>query len=541
MKSLKHVACIISIALATSGAQAAPLLSGTLNDQTVFSHTYTTTGASLGNQTVWGNILANQDATLGAGAKVSGNTQSRDLTTGDAALVSGNTTTVGDTSIGANAIVKGDLKSVDLTVGANGTIEGNAVNVADSTLGASAKVVGILQSGAAVTIGATAVVTGLVEYGTALVVSASATTLSGTALIGSTPPATVIADEHLGVTAAQTTLNAMAGTPLATGNIATSQTFTPGVYNVTGLLTTTAGITLNLDATGVEDADFIFNVSNYLSFGAGTIINVIGGNDDTSVVWNTPGGYTSVGANARIVGTILANTYASTGAYSTVTGSGDSCGGVFSATSYVTVGANATVGGQDCEGTINICIEDGGIVDCSPPDCTDDDSCPPDCTDDDSCPPDCTVDDSCPPVCTDPKGCYDVCIMTEHDGSQPDQALNLIKISEYTDGYNNIVVTGITQDEETSGLFTGDISRDGKINSKYKMNAMVRNERDNAFDDGGNGDGRVYHINYTALNDYYEAVSGTVKVVIPTFGCDCDEVVDSGQNFNSLLISTPTP
>ncbi|MFT5718742.1 MAG: hypothetical protein ACI9T7_002949, partial [Oleiphilaceae bacterium] len=39
MKSIKRGAYIASIALAMSGAQAADLLNGTLNDQTVFSHT----------------------------------------------------------------------------------------------------------------------------------------------------------------------------------------------------------------------------------------------------------------------------------------------------------------------------------------------------------------------------------------------------------------------------------------------------------------------------------------------------------------------
>jgi cytoskeletal protein CcmA (bactofilin family) len=491
MKSLKHVACIISIALATSGAQAAPLLSGTLSDQTVFSHTYTTTGASLGNQTVWGNILANQDVTLGAGAKVSGSTQSRDLTTGDGALVSGNTTTVGDTSIGANAIVKGDLKSVDLTVGANGTIEGDAVTVADSTLGDSAKVVGILQSGAAVTIGANAVVDGLVEYGTALVVSASATTLSGTALIGTTPPATVIADEHLGVTAAQTTLNAMAGTPLATGDIATSRTFTPGVYNVTGLLTTTAGITLTLDAQNQPNAEFIFNVSIYLSFGAGTIIDVINTVDDnTSVVWNTPGGYTSVGANAKIVGTILANTYVSTGAYSTVTGSGDSCGGVFSATSYVTIGANATVGQEGCVPCSVDCDDEPEYVEA------------------------------------------DICLMTKHDdyNAQTNGKYEKFSISEIFPTYSDIQVTGITQDEPTSAIFFGDTGPDGVINDNL-VNVGVKNER---ADPSDNGDGRVYHINFTASSLDGVDATGTVKVVVPTVGCDCDTVIDSGQDYDSL-------
>ncbi|MFT5085046.1 MAG: cytoskeletal protein CcmA (bactofilin family) [Lentisphaeria bacterium] len=499
-----------AIAIAMSGAQAADLLSGTLNDQAVFSHTYTTTGASLGNQTVWGNVLANQDVTLGAGAKVSGNTQSRDLTTGDGALVSGNTTTVGDTSIGANATVSGDLKSVDLTVGANGTITGNAVNVADSTLGASAMVGGNLQSGAAVTIGATAVVVGTVQHGTALVASASATT--GATSVNSTPPsATVIADEHLGVTAAQNALNAMAGSVLATGNIATSQTFTPGVYSVTGSLTTTAGITLTLDAQNQPNAAFIFNISNYLSFGAGTLIDVINGDDDTSVVWNTPGGYTSIGANAQIVGTILANTYVSTGEYSTVTGSGTSCGGVFSATSYVTVGANAIVGGQDCEGAINICLDDYGVI------------------------------EACENICLDDYGVIEACEV-EDTGDIPD--VTMARPSYSCIEYNNnkpvniliqgvkkadtITIDNVTQDEPTLLMSIDHDRNPDAFISNNELRVKVRKQRD------PDGDGRVYRIDFTASNNNGEAY-GFVEVKFPVvLDENCASVIDNGQHYDSI-------
>ena len=229
------------------------MLNDILNGQTVFAHTY--------------------------------------ITTGDDAFIAGSTTAVGGTTIGANAKVNKD-----------------------------------------------------VIYGTVIVQSAGAKIEQSTKQNSVSPPAPAIQDAGQGVSIAQRTPNAMTGaTVINAGNIASDRKFEPGVYDVTGLLTTTAGITLTLDAQH-QHSDFIFNVSSYLSFGAGTVVEVINGEGyNTRVIWNS-GGYTSIGAKAEVVGTILATAYVSTGAYSTVTGSGESYGGVFSATSYVTVGANATVG-----------------------------------------------------------------------------------------------------------------------------------------------------------------------------------------------------
>jgi hypothetical protein len=57
---------------------------------------------------------------------------------------------------------------------------------------------------------------------------------------------------------------------------------------------------------------------------------------DTRVIWNITGTYISVGADANIIGDLLAKTYVSTGENSTA-------GGAYSATSYVTVGAGAQI------------------------------------------------------------------------------------------------------------------------------------------------------------------------------------------------------
>jgi hypothetical protein len=74
---------------------------------------------------------------------------------------------------------------------------------------------------------------------------------------------------------------------------------------------------------------------------------VINGTDNTRVIWNATGGYISIGANANIVGTILARDYVSAGANASLTGVGDYCGSVYSGTSYVSIGAGATVGDQE--------------------------------------------------------------------------------------------------------------------------------------------------------------------------------------------------
>jgi cytoskeletal protein CcmA (bactofilin family) len=281
----------------------------TLPEQTVFANTYVSAGAgSAGGETIYGNILANTYVTMGAGSKVTGNIQTGTiLTTGDSATVEGSTLAAGAT-----------------------------------TLGASSEVYTALQSGTAVTLGASSQVVGDLEYGTVVTYGASAT--SGSDAQNTTVP--VVIDEHQGVLDAQFALGSLTGgTTLVPGDIAADMTFTSGVYYVNGLKTVTAGVTITLDAEG-QDGDFIFNISNYLTFGAGVNVVVINGTDNTRVIWNATGGYVSVGANANIVGTILARDYVSTGADSSVMGVGDCSGAVYSGASYVSIGAGAVIGDQ---------------------------------------------------------------------------------------------------------------------------------------------------------------------------------------------------
>ncbi len=71
---------------------------------------------------------------------------------------------------------------------------------------------------------------------------------------------------------------------------------------------------------------------------------VINGRENARVIWNATGGYVTVGADAEIIGAVMAHGYVTTGANSVVVGVGDSCGGaVYSASSYVSFGAGAPV------------------------------------------------------------------------------------------------------------------------------------------------------------------------------------------------------
>lgn len=118
------------------------------------------------------------------------------------------------------------------------------------------------------------------------------------------------------------------------------------VYNAASL-TTAAGIILTLDG----NYDWVFNINDILSLGAGTKMVLTGGSD-VSVTWNV-GGYASIGADAEIVGTILAHGYISTGVRAKVTGAASAsvssepaqsyCGDLLSATSYITIGASSGV------------------------------------------------------------------------------------------------------------------------------------------------------------------------------------------------------
>lgn len=87
---------------------------------------------------------------------------------------------------------------------------------------------------------------------------------------------------------------------------------------------------------------------------------------------------------------------------------------------------------------------------------------------------------------------------------------------------DTITITGVTQDEPTSGLGDGDTAVDALI--KNDGTVLLRAERD------PNGDGRVYHIHFTA-SDFEGSASGVVDVTVPHG--KKDTAVDGGELYDS--------
>jgi Flp pilus assembly pilin Flp len=188
------------------------------------------------------------------------------------------------------------------------------------------------------------------ETTTTTTTEAPASTTTTTTTTTEAPASTTTTTTTTTEAPASTTTTTAAPTTLP-GSITTDVTYTPGVYDVSGLLTIAAGVTITLDTEGDSDAEFIFNIGGYLAIGAGMNFVVLGADANTSVVWNVPSGYVSVGAGTNIVGTVTASDYISLGAESAITGPGCYAGGAaYSLNSYVFLGADATIGSvNSCE------------------------------------------------------------------------------------------------------------------------------------------------------------------------------------------------
>lgn len=105
----------------------------------------------------------------------------------------------------------------------------------------------------------------------------------------------------------------------------------------------------------------------------------------------------------------------------------------------------------------------------------------------------------------------------------PTHGLVAVGITGVSDPDNNatIVITSVTQDEPTNGLGDGDTAIDAIIDGDA---VLVRAER------SGKGDGRVYHIHFTA-SDFEGSASGMVTVTVPQ--SKKKTAVDGGELFNS--------
>jgi hypothetical protein len=295
-------------------------------------------------------------------------------------------------SAGATATINGDaVAGLYLTTGASSTVTGGVSAGGATTLGALATAASVcsagattlgalaeggdIYSGGATTIGAGASATGVESVGafTGPADQAPDGTSISSACI---PPPELAADaftyqlgqnqtEAADTPATTGTIGGAANAPLP-GSVSAAVEYGPGVHKANGMLTIASGVTITLNGdltpndstdTNNDGAQFIFNIDSYLAIGAD--VNVVVKNaTNARVIWNV-GGYAAVGAGANISGTIMTNAYITMGVESAVTGSrtavidangattGYTCdkgGAVYSLTSYVGIGAGATVG-----------------------------------------------------------------------------------------------------------------------------------------------------------------------------------------------------
>lgn len=89
-----------------------------------------------------------------------------------------------------------------------------------------------------------------------------------------------------------------------------------------------------------------------------------------------------------------------------------------------------------------------------------------------------------------------------------------------------ITITGIFQDEPTNGLGDGDMSPDGA--GVGTSTAEVRSDR------SGTGDGRVYHIMFSADDGNGGSCTGEVLVTVP-HDQDGAAAIDHGAQFDSTV------
>jgi hypothetical protein len=87
-----------------------------------------------------------------------------------------------------------------------------------------------------------------------------------------------------------------------------------------------------------------------------------------------------------------------------------------------------------------------------------------------------------------------------------------------------VTITGVRQDEPVNGLGDGDTAPDAVLQGGT---VLLRAER------AGNGDGRVYHVSFTADDGQGGACSGVVLVGVPRSMKPGQPIVDGGALYNS--------
>jgi hypothetical protein len=103
------------------------------------------------------------------------------------------------------------------------------------------------------------------------------------------------------------------------------------------------------------------------------------------------------------------------------------------------------------------------------------------------------------------------------------QAISIVGVTDPEDDGVQITILDVTQDEPVEGLGDGDTSPDAVIQGNT---VLIRAER------AGDGNGRVYTIQFLADDGVGGVCTGSVKVCVPH--SKKDECTDDGQSYSSL-------
>jgi serine acetyltransferase len=363
----------ISALAAMSSSQAAPIvLHSDLTANTIAAETYSASGAGA---TIRGDIVSGTYTSIGAAAllnKASTRYEARGAGIKDG-TITGDVDSGTYVSTGANSEVGGNVDSgTYVSTGDSAKISGSVDSGTYTKTGANSTVVGDIDSGTTVTLGAGSNAQNV--YAKVSVGGATdASTVSISVDLGGTKPAKTNPSLGLVIKAEQKRLKDLGGV-VGSGAInlpgagATTydpagETFQAGIYNIADIFSVTASSFIKLKGKGLAAESWVFNIANYMVWGAGSEVELENVHNDSNIIWNILGDSTGgadlgsavLGAGVNFTGSILANTFISVGAYypvnqegAYVTDAGSNCGGLYSATSYVSVGALSIIGGENC-------------------------------------------------------------------------------------------------------------------------------------------------------------------------------------------------
>jgi hypothetical protein len=370
---IKFITTVL-LSCVSSQVLAKPIFGQNLQELSTFSNTYTTTGA---DSSVYGSVMSGDVGTTGAGGAISGDfTAVGALTIGGIsstyaiATVGGSMTSGGALTTGASSTVGGDITSGGAaTVGAASGVSGNMAAAGAVSTGAASQVFGNIEAGGAASIGVGGSVGGTV-YSVGIYTEDINSTPQEFAVITSNPVdagalvadlVNTVAGNQLQILKAQLAFRNMVTDEILDATMPADLTLFSGVYEAPSF-STTATTTLTLDGQNKKDQYWVFNIGDIIKMGGLSKIVMINGENSDSVIWNA-GGYADFGAGSSFLGTLLARDYIHVGANAMALGPGNSCGGLFSAKSYVSTGDAAKIGGDGCSGIASgFHIDDQGVA-----------------------------------------------------------------------------------------------------------------------------------------------------------------------------------